>query len=162
MSDRVAIVGAGHAGFVPITAGLSYKELTFEAAVRAYDDCGINPRKDVDSFVTVAEDFLEGTSIFDEYVPDQIGAALRPVQTVTADGLFGIAVGMMLIRSGIAKVVAVEGHSKISDVVTLGAIEQFAMDPVLNRPLDLPVQAVARSEEHTSELQSLAYLVCRL
>ena len=27
--DRVAIVGVGHAGFAPITAGLSYKELMF-------------------------------------------------------------------------------------------------------------------------------------
>src|SRR5687767_15726737 len=29
-------------------------------------------------------------------------------------------------------------------------------------PLALPAQDRARSEEHTSELQSLAYLVCRL
>src|ERR671919_544723 len=106
MGDRVAIVGVGHAGYAPITAGLSYKELTFEAALRAYDDAGIDPRKDVDSFVSVSEDFWEGTSIFDEYVPDQIGAALRPVHTVTADGLLGIATAVMLIRSGQGQVVA--------------------------------------------------------
>ena len=146
MGDRVAIVGVGHAGFAPITAGLSYKELTFEAAMRAYDDAGVNPRKDVDQFVGVSEDFWEGTSIFDEYVPDQIGAALRPVHTVTADGLFGIAAGVMLIRSGLAEVVAVEGHSKASDVLTLGHIHQFAMDPVLNRPLDVSPLAVAGLE----------------
>ena len=87
----VAIVGVGHAGFAPITSGLSYKEQTFEAALRAYDDVGINPRKDVDSFVAVSEDLWEGTSIFDEYVPDQIGAALRPVHTVSADGLYAVA-----------------------------------------------------------------------
>ena len=146
MGDRVAIVGVGHAGFAPITAGLSYKELTFEAALRAYDDAGIDPRKDVDSFVAVSEDFWEGTSIFDEYVPDQIGAALRPVQTVSADGLFGIATAVMLIRSGAAGVVAVEGHSKASDILTLGAIHQFAMDPVYNRPLDISPLAVAGLE----------------
>ncbi|HWC31659.1 MAG TPA: acetyl-CoA acetyltransferase [Actinomycetota bacterium] len=146
MGDRVAIVGVGHAGFAPITAGLSYKELTFEAAMRAYDDAGINPRKDVDQFVAVSEDFWEGTSIFDEYVPDQIGAALRPVHTVTADGLFGIAAAVMLIRSGLAEVVAVEGHSKASDILTLGHIHQFAMDPVLNRPLDVSPLAVAGLE----------------
>lgn len=146
MTDRVAIVGVGHAGYAPITAGLSYKELTFEAATRAYDDAGIHPRKDVDSFVAVSEDFWEGTSIFDEYVPDQLGAALRPVHTVTADGLFGIATAVMLIRSGHAGVVAVEGHSKASDVLTLGHIHQFAMDPVLNRPLDVSPLAVAGLE----------------
>jgi acetyl-CoA C-acetyltransferase len=142
----VAIVGVGHAGFSPITAGLSYKEQTFEAATRAYDDAGIDPRKDVDSFVAVSEDFWEGTSIFDEYVPDQIGGALRPVHTVSADGLFGLATAMMLIRSGAAQVVALEGHSKSSDVLTLGHIHQFALDPVWNRPLDVSPVAVAGLE----------------
>src|SRR5687767_9162421 len=33
---------------------------------------------------------------------------------------------------------------------------------LLNHPLDCPICDQARSEEHTSELQSLAYLVCRL
>jgi acetyl-CoA C-acetyltransferase len=146
MGDRVALVGVGHAGFAPITAGVSYKELTFEAALRAYDDAGIDPRKDVDSFVAVSEDFWEGTSIFDEYVPDQIGGALRPVHTVSADGLFAVATAVMLIRSGAASVVAVEGHSKVSDVLTLDSIHQFAMDPVYNRPLGLPPLAVAGLE----------------
>jgi acetyl-CoA C-acetyltransferase len=146
MRDRVAVVGVGHAGFAPITAGLSYKELTFEAALRAYDDAGIDPRRDVDSFVAVSEDFWEGTSIFDEYVPDQIGAALRPVHTVSADGLFAVATAVMLIRSGAARVVAVEGHSKVSDVLSLGSIHQFALDPVYNRPLGVSPLAVAGLE----------------
>ena len=90
---------------------------------RAYHDAGVDPRTEIDSFVCCSEDFLEGTSIFDEYVPDQLGAMQRPVQTVAADGLFGVATGMMLIRSGLASIVAVEAHSKVSDVRTLGAIE---------------------------------------
>jgi acetyl-CoA C-acetyltransferase len=115
----------------------------FEAAQRAYADAQVDPRADVDSFVCCSEDYLEGTSIFDEYVPDQLGAVQRPVQTVAADGLFGVATAFMLIRSGAARVVAVEAHSKVSDVLTLGAIEQFAMDPVFNRPLGIPALAVA-------------------
>jgi acetyl-CoA C-acetyltransferase len=143
VEPRVAVVGIGHAGFAPITAGLSYKELMFEAAQRAYADAQVDPRADVDSFVCCSEDYLEGTSIFDEYVPDQLGAVQRPVQTVAGDGLFGVATALMLIRSGAARVVAVEAHSKVSDVLTLGAIEQFAMDPVFNRPLGVPALAVA-------------------
>jgi acetyl-CoA C-acetyltransferase len=143
VEPRVAVVGIGHAGFAPITAGLSYKELMFEAAQRAYADAQVDPRADVDSFVCCSEDYLEGTSIFDEYVPDQLGAVQRPVQTVASDGLFGVATAFMLIRSGAARVVAVEAHSKVSDVLTLGAIEQFAMDPVFNRPLGVPALAVA-------------------
>src|SRR5205823_6730009 len=34
--------------------------------------------------------------------------------------------------------------------------------PVLSRPAEFPNFCPSRSEEHTSELQSLAYLVCRL
>jgi acetyl-CoA C-acetyltransferase len=113
MEDRVAIVGIGHAGFAPVTAGISYKELMFEAATRAYFDAGVEPRTEIDSFVCCSEDLLEGTSIFDEYVPDQLGAMQRPVQTVAGDGLLGLATGLMLIRSGIASVVAVEAHSKV-------------------------------------------------
>jgi acetyl-CoA C-acetyltransferase len=143
MEPRVAVVGIGHAGFAPITAGVSYKELMFEAAQRAYHDAGVDPRTEVDSFVCCSEDLLEGTSIFDEYVPDQLGAMQRPVQTVAADGLFGVATGMMLVGSGLASIVAVEAHSKVSDVRTLGAIEAFALDPVLNRPLRFPTHAIA-------------------
>ncbi len=146
MATRVAVVGVGHAGFAPIVAGLSYKELMFEAAQRAYDDVGVDPRRDVDSFVCVSEDFLEGTSIFDEYVPDQIGAAQRPVHTVAGDGLFAVATALMLIRSGVASVVAVEGHSKASDILTPEGVERFALDPVLNRPLGVSPLAVAGLE----------------
>ncbi|MGZ5292079.1 MAG: thiolase C-terminal domain-containing protein [Actinomycetota bacterium] len=146
MNGRVAIVGVGHAGFAPITSGVSYKELMFEAATRAYYDAGVDPRSEVDSFVCCSEDLLEGTSIFDEYVPDQLGAMQRPVQTVAADGLFGIATGAMLIGAGVASVVAVEAHSKVSDVRSLGAIEAFALDPVFNRPLGLSTLAVAGLE----------------
>ncbi len=141
--ERVAVIGVGHAGFAPIISGLSYKELMFEAAQRAYDDAGLDPRSEIDSFVCCSEDLLEGTSIFDEYVPDQLGAAQRPVQTVAGDGLLGVATALMLIRSGIANVVAVEAHSKVSDVLSLGAIEAFALDPVWNRPLGVSPLAVA-------------------
>ena len=103
----------------------------------------MDPRTDVDSFVCCSEDLLEGTSIFDEYVPDQLGAMQRPVHTVAADGLFGVATGLMLIRSGIASVVAVEAHSKVSDVRSLGGIEAFALDPVFTRPLGVSSLAVA-------------------
>jgi acetyl-CoA C-acetyltransferase len=142
VDPRIAVVGIGHAGFAPVVSGLSTKELMFEAAQRAYHDAGVDPRTDVDSFVCCSEDLLEGTSIFDEYVPDQLGAVQRPVQTVAADGLFGVATGVMLIASGLASVVAVEAHSRASDIRTLGAIEAFALDPVLNRPLRFPTLAV--------------------
>jgi len=135
MSNGVAIVGVGCTGFRPLTPEVSYKELMYEAAVKAYADAGIDPRRDVQSFITVAEDFIEGVSIFDEYVPDQIGAMLRPTCTVPGEGIHGLATAYMQIASGIADIVVVEAHSKASNILTLPYITAYAMDPVLNRPL---------------------------
>ena len=146
MEPRVGVVGAGWSGFAPRTDGVSYKELMFEAARRAYADAGVDPRTDIDSFVAASEDVQEGTSIFDEYVPDQLGAVQRPVHTVAGDGLHALATGVMLIRSGVAERVAVEAHSKASDVLTQGRIDRFAFDPVLNRPLGVSALAVAGLE----------------
>jgi len=136
MSEEVAIVGIGCTGFKSITPDISYKELMFEAATRAYQDAGnISPRKDVDAFVTCAEDYWEGHSIFDEFVPDQIGAALRHLFTVTSDGMIGLATAFMLIKTGEFNTVVVEAHSKVSDVTTFTGIVNFALDPIFNRPL---------------------------
>jgi acetyl-CoA C-acetyltransferase len=146
MSERVAIVGIGWAGFRPSTPDVSYKEMIYEAAARAYNDAGVDPRKDVESFVTVAEDFHEGTSIFDEYTPDQLGAAMKSMHTITGDGLHGLATAVMLIRTGRFDVVAVEGHSKASNILTPDTITAYAQDPVLNRPLRLNTHFVAGME----------------
>jgi len=132
---EVAIVGVGCTGFRSITPEVSYKELMFEAATRAYKDAGVDPRRDIDSFVCCSEDYWEGFSIFDEFVPDQIGAALRNLFTVSADGLYGVATAYMLIRTGAFDVVAVEAHSKASDILTFADIVAFALDPIFNRPL---------------------------
>ena len=140
------MAGVGWSGFAPTTPGVSYKELMFEAARAAYADAGVDPRTEVDSFVCCSEDIEEGTSIMDEYVPDQLGAVQRPVHTVASDGLFGLATGVMLIRSGVASTVAAEAHSKASDTVSTGRVDRFAMDPVLNRPLGLNATTLAGLE----------------
>jgi len=135
MNDGIAIIGFGYSGFARATRSKSYKELMFEAASNAYSDADIDVRKDVGSFVCCEEDLWEGTSIADEYVPDQIGAALRPTCTVTNDGLGGLATAFMQIRSGLADVVVVEAHSKLSDVSSKDDVARFAYDPVFARDL---------------------------
>ncbi len=132
---RVAVVGAGYSGFNSSTPDLSWKELMYEAAVRAYEDAGVDPRKDVDAFVTCAEDFWEGFAIFDEFVPDQLGAVLKPTFTVDADFIYGIANAVMIIKSGLADIAVVEAHSKASDILTFGEVIKFAFDPIWLRPI---------------------------
>jgi acetyl-CoA C-acetyltransferase len=143
MNSRVAIIGIGWVDFRPTSSDYSYKELMYEAAVRAYNDAGVDPRQDIDSFVTVAEDFHEGTSIFDEYVPDQLGAALKSVHTIPGDGLHGLASAYMMIRTGQFDLVALEGHSKASNILTPAGITAYAQDPVHNRPLQFNTHFVA-------------------
>jgi acetyl-CoA C-acetyltransferase len=133
--EDVAIVGVGCTGFRPLTPEFSYKEIMFEAATRAYADANVNPRKDIDAFITCAEDYWEGHSIFDEFVPDQLGAVLKHLFTVSADGLIGLATAYMLIHTGQFNTVVVEAHSKASDILTFNDIVAFALDPIFNRPL---------------------------
>ena len=90
MDERIAIIGVGYTPMRPISPDLSFREMIFEAAQKAYEDAGILP-KEVDTFVAISEDFLEGTAIFDEYVPDQLGAVLKPVHTISSDGISGLA-----------------------------------------------------------------------
>jgi acetyl-CoA C-acetyltransferase len=146
MNKRAAVVGIGWAGFRPVTPDQSYKEMIYEAAVKAYSMAGVDPRQDVQNFVTVAEDFYEGTSIFDEYTPDQLGAALKPVHTITGDGLHGLATAVMLVQTGQFDIVSVEGHSKASNILTPLGITTYATDPVLNRPLGLNPHFIAGME----------------
>jgi len=146
MPARVAIVGVGHTAFRATSPGLSYKELMFEAATRAYEDAGLDARTEIDSFLTCSEDLAEGTSIFDEYVPDQIGGAERPVYTVGGDAIQGLATAYMQIVSGIVDVVAVEAHSKASNVATPGELHAFALDPLFVRPLGFNAHAMAGLE----------------
>ena len=146
MTERVAIVGAGWYGFQSITPEVSYKEMMYEAAVRAYHDAGIDPRRDVDSFVTVAEDFNEGTSIFDEYTPDQMGGILRPNETIPGEGLHGLITAYMQIKTGLIRVAVVEAHSKVSNILHPAHILAYAMDPIYNRPLGLHPYFIAGLE----------------
>ncbi len=132
---RVAVVGVGYYGFNANTPDLSWKEIMYEAARRAYEDAGINPRKDVDSFVTCAEDIYEGFAIFDEFVPDQLGAVLKPTCTICGDFLYGLATAYMQIKSGLADIAVVEAHSKASDIQTFGEALRFGLDPIWLRSI---------------------------
>ncbi len=133
MAGRIGVVGVGYEGFRPAITDLSTRELMFQAASKAYADCGVDPRKDIGSFICCTEDLWEGWSIADEMVPDQVGGARRPLCTVPADGIIGIGHAVMQIRSGIADVVSVEAHSKVADMLNKAEVENLAVDPAFLR-----------------------------
>ncbi|MDR7435586.1 MAG: hypothetical protein QN189_10725 [Armatimonadota bacterium] len=145
MDEGVAILGVGVTPLRPISPELSQRELIFEAATKAYIDAGTEPAE-IHSFISISEDFHEGTSITDEYTPDQLGAILRPVHTIAGDGLQGLAAACMLIQSGIADLVAVEGHCKTSNILNHEEVFAMALDPIYERPVGVPSHAIAALE----------------
>lgn len=134
MHQEVAIVGIGTTGFRATTPDVSYRELTYEAAKKAYLDAGIEP-KDVGAFVATSEDFLEGYSIADEYSPDQLGAVLKPIYTVPGDFIQSLGSGVMMVLSGLYDIVVVQALSKASNMLTKPYMIEFAMDPLYARQL---------------------------
>jgi acetyl-CoA C-acetyltransferase len=134
MNQEIAVVGIGTTGFRATTPDLSYRELTYEAAKKAYLDAGVEP-KEIGAFVATSEDFCEGYSIADEYAPDQLGAVLRPIYTVPGDFLQSMGSAVMMLRSGLYDMVAVQGLSKASNMLTKAYLTDFALDPIYNRPL---------------------------
>lgn len=146
MSKNVAIVGIGYTPFRPLTPDVSYKEMIYEAAVKSYHDANLQSHQDIDGFVTCAEDFHEGTSIFDEYTPDQLGAVQKPVHTICGDTLHGFAAASLKIKTGLMDIVVVESHSKASNIKTYGHILNYACEPTLNRPLNLHPYYIAGLE----------------
>ena len=82
-ASRVAIVGVGFTPFRSISPDVSFREMMFEAATRAYQDAGVHPQDDIDSFVTCQDDFEHGRSIWNMQTPDNLGAVLKPIHIVT-------------------------------------------------------------------------------
>ena len=162
MEPRIAIVGAGYTPFRPITPDVSFREMIFEAASKAYADAGIEPQN-VDTFISISEDYLEGTAIADEYVPDQLGAVLKPVHTIAADGITGIASAFLQLKTGQFDIAVVEGHCKASNIVYPAHIDAFALDPLYGRPLGfhpvfvagLEMRAFLESTGNTKEQAAL-------
>ena len=145
MPPRVAIVGVGYTPFRPTSPEASFREMIFEAAVKAYADAGIEPGQ-VDTFVSVSEDYLEGTAIVDEYVPDQLGAVLKPVHTIAADGITALGALVMQLQTGEFNIAVLEGRSKASNVLYPAYIEAMALDPISVRPFDFHPRFVAGME----------------
>lgn len=145
MTNKVGIIGIGRTNARSVSPDVSFRELIFEAATKAYNDAGVK-NTDIGSFVCCEEDFMVGYSISDEYTPEQMGAVHKPVQTVPGDFLHGLAVAKMMINAELFDVVVVESHSKASNVKTLDDVHGFAMDPAYNRPLKANTNFIAGLE----------------
>lgn len=135
MGKRVAIVGIGFSKFRTTSQDVNYREMIFDAATKCYEDAGVKHPREIDAFVASSEDFMEGVSIADEYVPDQLGGAMRPVESITGDGLQGLAAALMQVQTGEFDLVATSAFSKASNVQDYYNVVHYACDPTFIRPL---------------------------
>lgn len=164
---RVGIAGIGLVPARATSPDVSYREMIFEAAQKAYENANMGP-EDIDTFVGVSEDFNEGVSIFDEYVPDQLGAVLKPVHTISGDGLQGLISVFLQIQTGLFRTGLVEAHSKASNAGNHRKILELALDPIYMRHLEVDPHFLAGLEmrEYMSEgnvkEKCLAVAVCEM
>ncbi len=59
------------------------------------------------------------------------------MHTICGDTLHGLCAAVMKIKTGLMDIVAVESHSKASNIKTYSHIINYATDPIINRPLNL-------------------------
>ncbi|MEZ0290189.1 MAG: thiolase domain-containing protein [Sulfolobales archaeon] len=134
---RVGIIGVGFYGFRPTSSEVSFREMIFRAAQRAYENAGgIDPRSDVDAFISCQEDFWEGIAIANEFMPDQLGGVLKPGFTVAGDSLQCLLNAYAMIKTGAFDVVVIESHGKPSEILSMRDIILFSYDPIYIRPIE--------------------------
>jgi acetyl-CoA C-acetyltransferase len=135
MMDSAAVVGVGQTRFERRKKGESVSDLVYEVTVKALDDAGLTIR-DIDTVVTVSNDFWDGRTISSMAVQDACGSRHKDISTVEGDGLFGIFYGLMRILSGSFSTALVVSHMKGSES-SMNLITNAMFDPIYARMLGL-------------------------
>jgi acetyl-CoA C-acetyltransferase len=147
--DSVAIVGVGQTRYERRKKGESFADLVYEVTVKALNDAGMTIR-DIDTVVTVSNDFWDGRTISSMAVQDACGSRHKDISTVEGDGLFGAFYGVMRILSGSFSTALVVSHMKGSES-RMNLITHAMFDPIYTRMLGLDAVTSAA-------LQARAYM----
>ncbi len=147
--DPVAVVGVGQTRYERRKKGQSFSDMVYEVTVKALEDAGMGIR-DIDTVVTVSNDFWDGRTISSMAVQDACGSRHKDISTVEGDGLFGAFYGMMRILSGSFSSALVVSHMKGSES-RMNLITNAMFDPIFTRMLGLDAVTSAA-------LQARAYM----
>lgn len=146
--ENIAIVGVGQTTYERRKKDEIFYDMVYEVTRKALDDAGYT-LDDIDSVVTISNDFWDGRTISCMAVQEVAGAHDKNVSTVEGDGTFGAFYGAMRVLGG-CKTTLVVAHSKGSEgnssIITNGLF-----DPVYHRSLGL--DAVS-----SSAMQANAYM----
>jgi len=146
--DNIAIVGIAQTKYERRKKDKTYLDLVYEMTTAALDDAGLTIN-DIDSVVTVSNDFLDGRTISGMAVGDAAGAYDKNISTIEGDGTFGAFYGAMRVLGG-AGTTLVVAHSKGSEG-DIKTVTNAMFDPIYQRQLG--IEAVT-----SSAIQANAYM----
>jgi acetyl-CoA C-acetyltransferase len=132
--DRAAIVGVAQTRYEIRRKDRIFADMIFDVTREALDDAGLTIQ-DIDSVVTVSNDFFDGRTISGMAVGDASGGEDKNISTVSGDGTFGAFYGLMRVLSGY-KASLVVAHYKGSEgsvPITMNGM----FDPVFHRHLGI-------------------------
>ncbi|MHB8895774.1 MAG: thiolase C-terminal domain-containing protein [Candidatus Geothermincolia bacterium] len=135
MARPAAVVGTGQTRYVSRREDVNVPELVREAALRALEDAGLQP-KDVDAVIVgSAPEIFEGVNNPENWIGPAVGAAGKPVMRIHTGGTVGASAtiaGFYHVASGLFDVVLVVAYEKLSDGVAQYGLSA-CYDPLWDR-----------------------------
>lgn len=138
--DAIAIAGVAQTRYERRKSDKTFFDLVYEVTREALDDAGLSIH-DIDTIVTISNDFLDGRTISGMAVGDAAGGADKNISTVEGDGTFGAFYGAMRVLGG-SKTALVVAHSKGSEG-DVKYITNGMFDPIYQRLLG--IEAISAS-----------------
>jgi acetyl-CoA C-acetyltransferase len=132
--ERLAIVGVGQTKYEHRKKSETFYDMVYEVTTKALSDAGYT-LADIESVVTVSNDFWDGRTISGMAVQEVAGAHDKNVSTVSGDGAFGAFYGAMRVLGGLGTTLVV-AHSKGSEGDPR-RITNGMFDPIYHRPLGI-------------------------
>jgi acetyl-CoA C-acetyltransferase len=132
--ERTAIVGVAQTKYERRKKDQIFADMVFDVTRGALDDAGLTI-DDIDSVVTVSNDFYDGRTISGMAVGDASGGQDKNISTVSGDGAFGAFYGLMRVLSGYKATIVVAHYKGSEGSVPITTNGMF--DPIFHRHLGI-------------------------
>lgn len=155
---KAAIAGIAQTKYEARKKDEIHADMVFDVVRGALEDAGLT-LDDIDSVVTVSNDFCDGRTISGMAVGDASGGQDKNISTVEGDGTFGAFYGLMRVLSGHRAAIVV-AHSKGSEG-DVKYITNAMFDPVFQRHLGIEsVSAAALQARSYMDLHGISEEQC--
>jgi len=132
--DKTAIVGVAQTKYERSKKDQIFADMVFDVTRAALTDAGL-AIDDIDSVVTVSNDFFDGRTISGMAVGDASGGMDKNISTVSGDGTFGAFYGLMRVLSGYKATLVVAHYKGSEGSVPITTNGMF--DPLYHRLLGI-------------------------